>query len=84
MARNYTAAQAAPCRAWQTVTPSDTVNLPAGCRRIFVGGTGNIALVGDDDVAVTFTAIAAGATLEFGPKRVNFTNTTATLIVAGY
>lgn len=83
MARNFTADQAAPGRSWAAVTPSDTVNLPAGCRAIYVGGAGDVALVGDDGVAVVFAA-TAGQIIPLGPKRVNATSTTATSIVAIY
>lgn len=80
----YTADQAAPARNWLAVTPSDSTNLKAGCRGLWVGGAGNVAVVGDDDVAVTLTGVAAGTCIPVGPKRVNSTNTTATLIIALY
>jgi hypothetical protein len=80
----FTADQAAPARVWVSVTPSDTVNLPAGCRGLWVGGAGNVALVGEDNVALTFTGISAATILPMGPKRVNLTNTTATLMIALY
>lgn len=80
----FTADQAAPGRVWVSVTPSDSVNLPAGCRSLWVGGAGNVALVGEDNVVFTFTGIAAGTVLPLGPKRVNSTNTTATLMAAIY
>jgi hypothetical protein len=80
----YTADQAAPGRSWRSVTPSDSTNLMAGCRAIWVGTAGNIALVGDDNTAITFTIASDGTLLPLGPKRVNSTNTTATNIVAIY
>lgn len=73
-----------PVRSWKAVTPSDTVNLPAGCVGLYIGGAGNIAAVGIDDVVATFTAIPVGGFLPIGPKRINATNTTATLILALY
>lgn len=76
--------QAAPARKWVVVSPSDSVNLPSGCCAIYVGGAGNVALVGEDDVAATFTAVGAGQTLPCQAKRVNLTNTTATLMLALY
>jgi hypothetical protein len=79
-----TADQAAPARKWVAVTPSDSVNLPLGCCGIFIGGAGNIVLVGSDDAAATFTGVSAGQFLPCGPKRVNSTSTTATLILALY
>lgn len=80
----FTADQAAPARVWLTVTPSDSVNLPAGCRALWIGGAGNVALVGEDNNVVTFSGVAAATILPIGPKRVNATNTTATPIVALY
>jgi hypothetical protein len=51
---------------------------------LWVGVSGTVALVGDDDVSVTFTIPNSGTVLPFGPKRVNTTGTTATSIVALY
>lgn len=80
----FTADQAAPARVWVAVTTSDTVNLPAGCRGLFVTGAGNLSLVGEDNVALTFTGITAASFIPCGPKRVNATGTTATTIIALY
>lgn len=66
------------------VTPHDSNNLGGRPVAIYVGGAGNVAMVGTDDVAVTFTGVAAGTVLNVGPKRINSTNTTATAIVALY
>lgn len=71
-------------RQYASVTPSDSTNLPGAPIGFYVGGGGNIVLVGSDDVAVTFSAVPAGTILPCGAKRVNSTNTTATLIVALY
>lgn len=79
-----TALDPGSARRWVSVTPSDTVNLATGCRGLFVTVAGNVALVGNDDVAITFTGIAAATVLPLGPKRVNSTNTTATGIIALY
>ena len=70
----------------RAVTPSDTVNLPDGvCRALWVGGAGNIAiLVEEDSTAVTLSGVAAGTVVPVRARRVNSTNTTATLIVALY
>lgn len=65
------------------VTPSDTVNF-ARAGWVFVGGAGVVAAVPDQqDTAVNFT-VPAGATLPVLCKRVNLTNTTATLMVVVY
>lgn len=79
-----TSRQSAPARQWVAVTPSNTVNLPAGCCGLFVGGTGDIAAVGADGVVIVFPAIEAGRILPIGPIRINVTSTTATGIIALY
>jgi hypothetical protein len=80
----YSADQAAPAVTWKLITPHDSAASAAtpGCRGIYVGGAGNVALVGQDNVAVTFTAIPVGTFMPCAAKRVNATNTTATLIIA--
>lgn len=62
------------------VTPSDTVNF-GQARSLYVGGAGNVVVVGLDD-ATTLFAVPAGAYILQQCKRVNSTNTTATSIVA--
>lgn len=71
------------------VTPSDTVNIAPPtdsaktCKGLYVGTTGNVAVLCiDDTAAVTFVAVPAGAILPVSAKRVNSTNTTASNIVA--
>lgn len=77
----FSASDAAPAKTWKAITPSDTTNLPAGCRGIYVGGAGNLALVGDDNTVTVFTAVPVGVFMPCGARRVNVTNTTATLLV---
>lgn len=69
---------------WASVTPHDSTNFTVVPDALWVGGAGNIVLVGSDDVAVTFTGVPAGTYLQVSPKRVNATSTTATAIVAIY
>jgi len=69
---------------WVAVTPSNSTDLVSGARGIYVGGAGDVAAVGQDDVAVTFVGVAAGTILTIQPKRINSTSTTATSIVALY
>ncbi len=67
------------------ITPSDTVDLPDGpCDAFYVGGAGNVAVVADDNRAVTFIAAAVGSTMCLKARRINVTNTTATNLVALY
>lgn len=67
------------------VTPSDSANLAEVSRALWVGGAGNIAILADEDsVAVLISGVPAGTVLPIRARRVNSTNTTATLIVALY
>ena len=64
-----------------TITPSDTIDIAGGAvERIYVGGAGVVAVVLTDGVVVNITAVAGGY-LDVRAKRVNNTNTTATLMV---
>lgn len=68
------------------ITPSDTVNIvdPTGAPlpdAIYVGGGGIVAAVFQDGTVVNFTAVV-GEFLTIKVKRVNATNTTATLLNA--
>lgn len=66
------------------ITPSDSVDFAAGpSTEIYVGGAGVVAAVLEDSTVVNLTAIA-GARLPIRIKRVNLTNTTATLLVGLY
>lgn len=64
------------------VTPDDNASL-TGVRSLYIGGSGNIAVVTRGrTTAVTFTAVPAGTILPVQAVKVNSTNTTATAIVA--
>jgi hypothetical protein len=65
------------------VTPSDTTVLtPTQC--LYVGTTGNVAVVTVGGQTVTFTGVPAGTTLPIRCSKVNATNTTASTILALY
>lgn len=69
------------------VTPADATELPRITRGIFLGGAGNVAVIFADDPdagAVTLTGLAAGVWHPMQVRRVMLTNTTATLILAGF
>jgi hypothetical protein len=69
---------------YAAITPSDSTNLTKGpCAAIWVGGAGTVQVVRDDDTVVAFECVA-GTLLPVMAKRVNFTNTDATLLVALY
>jgi hypothetical protein len=64
------------------VTPSDSTAIATLPRALYVGGAGNIAVLMEDDSTATFSSVPAGTLLPIRVKRVNSTNTTATLILA--
>lgn len=73
---------------WQkafVVTPADAdFASSVMARALWVGGAGNVRVTtvqGDD---VLFSGVAAGTVLPVSVKRVWSTNTTATLLIAGY
>lgn len=62
-----------------TISDSTIVN----CRAVYVGTSGNIALVlVEDSSAVTFKNVASGTLLPFACNKIMSTNTTASDIVA--
>lgn len=70
------------------ITKSDTVNFTVAgsavvCDAIYVGGAGVVVVVFEDGEIASFTCIA-GQILPVRAKRVNSTNTTATLLLALY
>lgn len=66
------------------ITPSDSADIPAGPpEAIYVGGAGVVVAAYADGTLGTFTCIA-GQVLPIKCKRINSTNTTATLLVALY
>lgn len=67
---------------WASITPSDTVDLPALTQAVWVGGAGTVVAVMQNNQTGTFTAVAAGTVLPIAARRINATNTTATLLVA--
>jgi hypothetical protein len=71
------------------VTPSDTANvyIPPGRTRavfdaLYIGGSGDVVIVGENNVATTFVGAIAGTILPIAGKRVNSGSTSATDIVA--
>lgn len=66
------------------VTPSDTVDLGAVTRGLYVGVAGDVAVIMKDGGAVTFSGLAAGVAHPLRVSRVKATGTTATGIVALY
>lgn len=81
---NYGDTPAGPMSCAVAVTPSDSTDLPIRGRGLYVGMTGDVAVVFNNDAVVVFKNIAAGYTHPIcNIKRINATNTTATQIVVG-
>lgn len=67
---------------YSAITPSDTTDDAAGpFKAIYVGATGNIAVVRLDNTAVTFVGAITGSIIPVIGRRVNSTNTTASSLV---
>lgn len=56
--------------------------LPLGCRALYVGGTGNVAVTMWDGETVTFNSVAAGDRLPIRVRAVLNSGTTATGLIA--
>ena len=81
-ASNPVGASNMPAEEAEAVTPSDTVSLTTRCRALYIGVSGDVALlVNQGSTIVTFKAVPVGI-LPVRCYRVNSTNTTATNIVA--
>ncbi len=68
----------------ETITPADT-DLANFTKAIYVGGTGDLAVMMADDQGdsiVVFKAVPVGTTLNIRCKQIRTTDTTASLIVA--
>lgn len=68
-------------RGGAAVTPSDSTILP-GVRGLYVGGAGNLAVTFNDDTTATLVGVLAGQIYPLQVKKVMFTGTSATNIVA--
>lgn len=66
------------------VTPDNAIDLPGGpCSGFWVGASGNIRLLSEENDDVTFVAVPIGP-FPIGGKRVMAAGTTATSLVALY
>ena len=64
------------------VSPSDTMNLPYVARGIYVGTSGNIAILTFGGDSIVFQNVQSGSIIPVSTIRVLATNTTASNIVA--
>lgn len=63
------------------ITASDSVDIAAPVRAIYVGSAGNVVITTVAGTDVTFTGVPAGMILPVRAVRVKATNTTATGLV---
>lgn len=63
------------------LTPSDTVTYSPPLSGVYVGGTGDVAVVFPSGASVVFKAVPVGTTLPISPSIVKATLTTATLLI---
>jgi len=87
MAENFALRAAgigAPARGGFAVVPSDTSDLARQTRAIYVGSSGDLALVMADGSELTLAGLLAGAVVPVRAARVKATGTTATLLVGLY
>ncbi len=81
---SYTPGLTSPGTRAFAITPNNSEDLPHVPRAIYVGGSGNIAVVTQGGDEVTFTSVFAGSLLPVRVKRVKDTGTTATLMIGIY
>lgn len=67
-----------------TITKSDTTVLSPICRKLYIGGAGNVAVRMLDGSTPTFTAPPVGTVLDIQFDQVLSTGTTATALVGLY
>lgn len=72
----------APLRDAGEVTPDDATDLPVLPRAIYVGQSGDIALITAQGSPVTLVAVPAGSLIPLRAARIKATGTTAASIVA--
>lgn len=70
-----------PAMGFATIASSDTVNNPIMFRAIYVGGGGDISILGPSGNAATFVAVPQGTILPVMCVRVNQTGTTASSMI---
>lgn len=68
----------------ETVTPSDSAELGTISRALYVGVTGNVAVVMMDGTSGILVAVPAATMLPIRVRQVKATGTTATSIVSLY
>lgn len=66
------------------VTPSDSTDLTNICRALYIGVTGDVAVITKGGTTLTFKNAQQGSIIPVRCSRVRSTNTTASSIIALY
>ncbi|MDE3028262.1 MAG: hypothetical protein KGH84_07675 [Paracoccaceae bacterium] len=80
--RDYPTTPTSPIHDAIAVTPSDTASLTVTTRALYVGQSGDVALLTAGGQSVTFTAVPAGSILPLRAAKILATGTTAGAILA--
>lgn len=84
-AKDRSSTQDGPATGAEPITPSNTVEMDAISRGIYVGVGGDIVVVpASGDGTILFKGAVAGSIIPIRAKRVNATGTTATDLVSLY
>ncbi len=79
----FVASPTAPAAGGEAVTKSNTVDVAGGpFRALYIGSTGDVAVVTTSGTVLTFVGVPTGAILPVYGIRVNSTGTSAASIVA--
>lgn len=73
-----------PARGGFAITPSDSTDLTAETRAIYVGSAGDVAAVLASGDEVSFVGLAGGTVLPIRERRIKATGTTADALVGLY
>ena len=77
----YDAIPSGPAVHAEAITISDTTTYTPPFRGVYVGGTGDLAVVMTDGSSATFSAVPAGSLLPICVTKIMSAGTSATLIV---
>lgn len=78
----FGSAPSGPYKTGVAVTPSDADELAQVASALYIGGTGDVAVVMVDGTSITLKSVPTGDVLPLRVRQVKATGTTATNIVA--
>lgn len=77
--QGHSGGMSGPAEIHQTITPSNTVDIPNRPRALKVLTDGALVIVDMNDTAISYP-VKAGEVITFRAKRINATGTTATVV----